>query len=110
MSDWKRLMMALAVLLVLVVDLTPPAMAQEAVEETPAEEEGETVAEGPQGRFIEEIVVTSRRREENLQEVPVAVSVVSSDQLEDIIATDISDLQATYPTSPSTRAATSRRP
>ena len=99
MSDWKRLMMVLAVLLVLVVDLTPPAMAQEATEDAPAEAatEDETASDEPQGRFIEEIVVTSRRREENLQEVPIAVSVVASDQLEDIAATSIAELQAYVP-------------
>ncbi|MEE4271095.1 MAG: TonB-dependent receptor, partial [Thermoanaerobaculales bacterium] len=63
---------------------------------TEAETEDEALEE-PQGRFIEEIVVTSRRREEKLQEVPIAVSVISADQLEDIAATDISELQQYVP-------------
>jgi len=31
---------------------------------------------------IEEIVVTTRRREENLQEVPIAITAISADQIE----------------------------
>ncbi|MCB1056516.1 MAG: Plug domain-containing protein, partial [Acidobacteria bacterium] len=45
----------------------------------------------------EEITVTARKREENIQEVPVAVTVVSADQLEDRGASDISEIQADVP-------------
>ena len=45
----------------------------------------------------EEIVVTARKREENVQEVPVAVTVVTSDELEEAAAADISELQTQVP-------------
>ena len=45
----------------------------------------------------EEIVVTARKREENIQEVPVAVSVVTAEVLEDSGAVDLSELQARVP-------------
>ena len=74
-----------------------PALAQEEPteeEETPAEDVAEEAAAG---QFAAEIVVTSQRREERLQEIPLAVSVVTSDQLQDIAATDISALEAYVP-------------
>jgi len=89
----------LVVALAVVLGLAAPAMAQSPAEEpaaTEAETEDEALEEA-QGRFIEEIVVTSRRREEKLQEVPIAVSVIAADQLEDIAATDISELQSYVP-------------
>ena len=89
----------LVAIFAIVLGLAAPAMAQSPAEEpaaTEAETEDEALEE-PQGRFIEEIVVTSRRREEKLQEVPIAVSVISADQLEDIAATDISELQSYVP-------------
>ncbi|MEM6793291.1 MAG: TonB-dependent receptor [Acidobacteriota bacterium] len=45
----------------------------------------------------DEIVVTARKREENIQEVPVAVTVVSADILEDSGVADLSELQASVP-------------
>ncbi|MEO8381269.1 MAG: TonB-dependent receptor [Acidobacteriota bacterium] len=45
----------------------------------------------------EEIVVTARKREENVQEVPIAVSVVTADELEEAAAADISELQGQVP-------------
>ncbi|HEY5609925.1 MAG TPA: TonB-dependent receptor [Thermoanaerobaculia bacterium] len=45
----------------------------------------------------EEIVVTARKREENVQEVPVAVTVVTSDKLEEAATADISELQGQVP-------------
>jgi iron complex outermembrane recepter protein len=45
----------------------------------------------------ETIIVTARKREENLQEVPVAVSVTTGEQLEEAAAQDISELQADVP-------------
>jgi len=43
---------------------------------------------------LEEIVVTAQRRSESLQETPVAVSVISGDQLAAKHVTDISNLGA----------------
>lgn len=42
------------------------------------------------GAQLQEIVVTARRRQESLQRVPVAVSVVSGEQLKNNLATDLS--------------------
>jgi outer membrane receptor protein involved in Fe transport len=46
---------------------------------------------------IEEIVVTATKREQTLQEVPIAVSVVDAETLEQAQIIDIKDLQATVP-------------
>lgn len=46
---------------------------------------------------IDEVVVTARRREESLQDVPIAVSVVNAEALELRGAPDITDLQRTTP-------------
>jgi iron complex outermembrane receptor protein len=91
------LVAAVAVLLVMAV----PALAQEA-EEAPTEaemtEEEKAIEEAIQRQqFAGEITVTSRRREEKLQEIPVAVSVIQGENLEDITATDISEMQQFVP-------------
>src|SRR5262245_35959136 len=46
---------------------------------------------------MEEVVVTARRREESLQDVPIAVTAVSAEQLELRGAPDITDLQRSTP-------------
>jgi iron complex outermembrane receptor protein len=45
----------------------------------------------------DEIVVTARRREENVQDVPVAATVVTADQLEEASTADIRELQGFVP-------------
>ncbi|MGE0740082.1 MAG: TonB-dependent receptor [Hyphomonadaceae bacterium] len=45
----------------------------------------------------EEVVVTARRRAENLQDVPIAITVQSAEQLDQRGATDITVLQQTTP-------------
>jgi iron complex outermembrane receptor protein len=45
----------------------------------------------------EEIVVTARKREENVEKVPIAVSVVTADKLEESATADISELQTQVP-------------
>jgi iron complex outermembrane receptor protein len=65
---------------------TPPA--------PPAEQQAQEQTPPPAG---EEIVVTARKREENVQEVPVAVTVVTADELEEAAAADISELQTQVP-------------
>jgi len=46
---------------------------------------------------IEEVVVTARRREENLMDVPVSITAFTGDQLEMIAATDITYLSQSTP-------------
>jgi len=46
---------------------------------------------------VEEITVTARRREESLQDVPVAISTVTGDKLASIGATDLTAIQAFSP-------------
>ena len=62
--------------------MAPAAMAQEA----PAEDGG-----------LEEIVVTAQRREQSLQDVPMAISAVSGDTLRDAGANGIDGLAAMIP-------------
>ncbi len=63
-----------------------PAFAQDTTTDTQA-------SEGYDG----EIVVTARRREESLQDVPIAVTAFSGTQLEQNGAIDITDVAATAP-------------
>ena len=46
---------------------------------------------------LEEVVVTARKREESLQETPIAVSALNSDTLSELGMTDISDLRKVVP-------------
>src|SRR5436189_201593 len=45
----------------------------------------------------EEIIVTARKREENVQEVPIAVTVKTGEQLDDSGAQTIAQLQGEVP-------------
>src|SRR5436309_700487 len=72
------------------------AMAQESKDKTEKESEKAATAQ-QKGTASEEIVVTARKREENVQEVPVAVSVVTADKLEENATADISELQTEVP-------------
>jgi iron complex outermembrane receptor protein len=72
-----------------------PAIAQETPPQTPPPATEQ--AQEPTPAASEEIVVTARKREENVQEVPVAVTVVTSDELEEAAAADISELQQQVP-------------
>ena len=62
--------------------LVQPAFAQEAEEETGG---------------LEEIVVTAQKREQNLQSVPVAVTALSSEAIENGRIADFSDLTRAAP-------------
>jgi iron complex outermembrane receptor protein len=94
-----------ATLVAIALCIAAPVAAQSADEESAGEvaeaaaepTEEDLIEEAMKREFAGEIVVTSRRRAEKLQEVPVAVSVVTSDQLEDLVATDISELQQFVP-------------
>lgn len=88
----RSLLIGLAALLVAGL----PAIAQEATPTTQDPPKQEQVQETPQ-TASEEIVVTARKREENVQDVPVAVTVVTADELEESAAADISELQGQVP-------------
>ena len=96
MSNFRDLRRPLlSTLFVLLSVTTIPALAQT----TPATTQQETTAAQPDQpqTASEEIVVTARKREENVQEVPVAVTVVTSDELEESATADISELQTQVP-------------
>src|SRR4051812_38930398 len=46
---------------------------------------------------IEEIVVTAQRREQSLQDVPIAVTALSADELASAQVTDLGGLQSLVP-------------
>lgn len=48
-------------------------------------------------RELEEVVVTAQRRPENLQDVPIAISAVSSERIEQLHATRLTDLAGVAP-------------
>lgn len=49
------------------------------------------------GGALEEIVVTARKREENVQDVPISISAFSGDQLESLGVEDLSDVARISP-------------
>ncbi len=71
-----------------------------AVPAAPQDDEDSDSGDGeaqPEEDFGEVITVTARKREESLQEVPVAVSVITGELLDDRGAADIAELQADVP-------------
>lgn len=84
----KNLMSA-SVLAVAIASLSSPAFAQEA----PAEETGTTQDQVG----LSDIIVTATKRSENLQDVPVAVSAISSESLQNKGVFETSDLNNTMP-------------
>ena len=71
---------------------TGPVLAQEAPQGTPAA--GRTAS----ATNLDSITVTARKREETLQEVPVAVTAFTSEALDRMNVLDSSDLDAQVPT------------
>ena len=55
------------------------------------------VAAQEDGSVIEGIIVTAQKREQNLQDVPIVVNVVSGQQLQDAGVRDVKDLQVLTP-------------
>jgi iron complex outermembrane receptor protein len=102
-SENSPLLRILGLILIAVLVLTAaPLVAQDTDEEAAETEEQATEDEAaepadPEGTFGDVIIVTSRKREENVQEVPVAVTVVTGESLEDQGAADISEIQAQVP-------------
>lgn len=92
----------LAALLLLVGLFALPAFGQDAPPAEPATEDADAQDADAQEAeasptMTEEIVVTARKREENVQEVPVAVTVLRGESLEETAAQDITELQAQVP-------------
>jgi len=54
-------------------------------------------AEGESGGFLEEITVTARKREENLQETPIAISAFTADGLEKRQVDNVSEVATFTP-------------
>jgi outer membrane receptor protein involved in Fe transport len=71
--------------------LAPPLSAQEASSDPPAEEGAESF-EG-----VEEIIVTSTRRAANVQDVPIAVTAITSEGLQARGISDVKELQQVAP-------------
>jgi outer membrane receptor protein involved in Fe transport len=86
-----------ALALVLALSFAAPAPAQEeapaepAAEETPAAEEPGTFA------GVEEITITATKRAQNIQDVPIAVTAITSEGLEARGITDVKELQQAAP-------------
>ncbi len=93
---WKYLVLVVALF---AVALGSPAQAQEQPEAPEAEQATDEAAEAEQEqqKFAAEITVTSRKLEENIQDVPIAVSVITGEQLEDVAATTIRELEGYVP-------------
>ncbi|MCG8458848.1 MAG: hypothetical protein MI919_21425, partial [Holophagales bacterium] len=69
-----------------------PDNAQGAGEATPSSADASATTGEP---FVDNIVVTARKRSENLQEIPVSVTAFDSDSIEERSLRDLSDLSAT---------------
>jgi outer membrane receptor protein involved in Fe transport len=70
-------------------------------------------AEAAAGPELTEVVITAQKREQNLQDVPIAVIALSGQQLQDAGVTDIKNMQALAPgltvTSTTSEASTTAR-
>ena len=75
----------------------PAATYAQDAEQVAAEENAAIEQQQPEAADSGEIVVTARRRAESLQDVPIAVSAYSGDQLEREGAIDITDVGDTTP-------------
>ncbi len=99
--------LGLVLALVLVLTAAPLASLEAAQPEAEAGAAGqESEQESQEGKAAEPelkptvgevITVTARKREENVQEVPVAVTVVRGERLEDAAAGDIAEIQSSVP-------------
>lgn len=76
--------------------LTAPAAAQTAQDADGAVTQGAT-ADASDQDGLEEIVVTAQKRSENVQDVPIAISAISSDYLESRDITSIDQLGSVAP-------------
>ena len=103
----RVLALVLAGFMLIGLGLSPTAYADELVAQAPAgeqlapvEAEGDAEAEAGMERAageIEEITVTATKREESIQDVPIAISAFTGDDLERSGITDLEQLQQIAP-------------
>lgn len=74
-----------------------PAAAQQAQAATPAAQQEKKPADDGHVTTLGEVMVTARRREESIQDVPVAVSAFDEGQLKDLQASNVDGLQGAVP-------------
>jgi iron complex outermembrane receptor protein len=76
-----------------------PALSQTMPRQPPAEPESdqEAAASAPAKGGLEEIIVTARRRSENIQNVPVAITAITSEELKDKQVVTQNDLRYVAP-------------
>jgi len=93
MARHSRNPLAAAIAFAMFAALPSFALAQDEVKE------GETAAEkkAEETKALEAVTVTARRREESAQDVPVAISAFERDELRDLQATGVTDLQGAVP-------------
>ena len=88
---WKAALLAGAAQLV----FAGAAYAQPVDDETEAQAANAAADDGD--TMVDELLVTARRRSENLQDVPIAVTAYSQERLEQTGAQDITALQQSTP-------------
>ncbi|GGC19289.1 TonB-dependent receptor [Novosphingobium marinum] len=79
------------------ISIAAPALAQEVDTDTVTDPEGPTNVGGPIAQSANEIIVTARRRNESLQETPVAVTAINAAMLENKGTLNIGELQGQAP-------------
>ena len=83
--------------MMLLIGTSPNAVAQPTREDPPVAAEAGRGDDDQQGQAVEDVVVTARRREERVQEVPIAVSVIDGEQLAESGAFNTNRLQQLQP-------------
>lgn len=101
-SSRVRALLAAASALPMAALSTIPADAQVASTTLPAKDDASVddqvdASPSPQNRGIQDIVVTARKRSENLRDVPIAVTAITGDQLQQKNITQLIDLAAATP-------------
>lgn len=95
-GSWKRHLYSTAALTLAALAATP-AWAQQAPPETPNQQQDAEQQESDAPTLGSDIIVTARKREEVLQDVPVAVSALAGEALEDVGITRLDQVTALVP-------------
>ena len=98
-SSEFRLAARVAILILMavlsVMTLSQPTMAQNTEPAAQPEEEAPAVSESPM--LLEDVVVTAQKREQLLQDVPVAVTAFDAEQLDALKVRDLTSLSIRMP-------------